>query len=152
MHEGQFEPPPATMRSREFAETSIRSVGSVRGTRARSRRSQPGRARLAVAPIRSVYSSVARATAALVSVTIAASSATRGLARLSTAWPSGVGRQPVPARTKSCAPSACSMRRSWVLNEGCATPSSRAALCRLPVSAMAHRARKCLTSSSMPEG
>src|SRR5690606_1145261 len=63
--------------------------------------------------------------------------------------PSGVGRQPVRARTNRAPPSSCSMRRSCVLNEGCATPSWRAARCRLPVSAMAHRALRCLTSSSM---
>ncbi len=137
------------MPSRALADTFICSVGAQSGPRALSRRSQPGMARLAVAPMRSWNPPAARDAAALVSVTIAANSATSGLARLSTARPSGVGRQPVRARTKSWAPRARSMRRSWVLNEGCATPSSRAALCKLPVSAMAQSTRRCLTSSSM---
>jgi hypothetical protein len=58
-------------------------------------------ARLAVAPMRSWNPSAVRAAAALVSVTIAANSATSGRARLSTARPSGVGRHPVRSRTKS---------------------------------------------------
>src|SRR5690606_13183797 len=136
--------PSATMRRRALAETSMCRVGSCQCRR--SRRSQPARARLAVEPMRNGRPPTAAARASL---TRERNSATRGRARLSTSRPSGVGRQPVRARTNRAPPSSCSMRRSCVLNEGCATPSWRAARCRLPVSAMAHSALRCLTSSSM---
>lgn len=61
----------------------------------------------------------------------------------------GVARHPVRSRAKSAPPSVSSIRLSWVDRDGWVMPSRRAALCRLPVSSMAHSARRCLTSSSM---
>lgn len=124
---------------------------SVPGSRMRSLRSQPPMTRLAVQPIRSRGPPDRAASAsALASVTSARMPSTSGRARLRTAWPSRVGRQPVRSRLNSSAPREFSIRRSWVVSEGWLTPSLRAARCRLPVSAMAHSALRCLTSSSIP--
>jgi hypothetical protein len=48
--------------------------------------------------------------------------------------------------------SSWTMRRSWVVNDGCVMPNCTAALRTLPASAIAHNARRCLTSSSTNRG
>ncbi|GAA2799859.1 hypothetical protein GCM10010505_28490 [Kitasatospora aburaviensis] len=127
-------------------------VVSVSGSRSCTRRSQAATARLPTLPIRSrrerspPADSRASCRAAATSAVI---SAITGRARDSTEWPSAVGRLPVCSRVNSRPPMVRSMRRSWVVREGWVIPSCRAALRRLPVSAMAHSTRRCLTSSSI---
>nr|BEK65993.1 hypothetical protein KPHV_32200 [Kitasatospora purpeofusca] len=130
---------------------SIWIVVSVSGSRSCTRRSHAATARLPTLPMRSRRARSPPA-ASLASwraaATSAAISAITGLALDSTEWPSAVGRLPVCSRVNSVPPTARSMRCSWVVSDGWVIPSCSAALRRLPVSAIAHSTRRCLTSSS----
>lgn len=126
-------------------------VVSVSGSRSCTRRSQAATARLPTLPIRSrrVRSLLAASRASWrAAETSAAISAITGRARDSTEWPSAVGLLPVCSRVNSVPPTARSMRCSCVVREGWVMPSCSAALRRLPLSAIAHSTRRCLTSSS----
>lgn len=140
-----------TIRSRALAEMSMWMVVSVSGSRSCTRRSQAATALLPTLPIRSRRArsplAVSRASWRA-AATSAAISAITGRARDSTEWPSAVGRLPVCSRVNSVPPTARSMRCSCVVREGWVMPSWSAALRRLPLSAIAHSTRRCLTSSS----